>query len=150
GDRPHVSLVEKFCRRVMDLPVVTFSLEPGKSSSLHDQGAVQASLDELIARLSTDPTLLRDFTGNRVVPVEALHDAAAFQRFLQRLRGAPELPAWRASLRVRACPIEQGLRVEIHLCNSSRRDLERPSNDQFSTLYDAEVSVQIEQGTLVP
>jgi hypothetical protein len=150
GERPHVSLVEKFRRHTIDLPVIAFTLRPGEATSAGDQGVIQVAVDELIARLKADPTILRDFTGNRIVPITNLRDEASFEAYLQTLRGTPEVPAWRASVRLRARPTEHGLRIEVHLCNNSRRDLERPSNDQFSSFYDGEVSLNIERGTLVP
>ena len=150
GERPHVSLVEKFRRQVVELPAVTIPLTPGVATSADDSGALQAVFNQLAAQLREDPSTLRRFEGNRVVPVAALQNDATFQRFLQAWRGAAEVPDLRVSLRIRARPCESGLRIEVHLCNNSRRDLDRPSNDQFSSLYDVEVRLTVVRGTLTP
>jgi hypothetical protein len=150
GERQHVSLVEKFRRHRLQLPPVTFTLQPSATQSLDDHGTVQPAFDQLAAQLRADPITLRAFTGNRIVPVAALRDEASYQQFLQTLRGPPEVAALRASLRLRARPTETGLRVEVHLCNDSVRDLLRPSNDKYSSLYDAEVQLTLGQGILGP
>ncbi|MDI1336126.1 MAG: hypothetical protein PSU94_08095 [Lacunisphaera sp.] len=150
GERQHVSLVEKFRRHRLELPPVTFTLQPEATQILDDRGTVQPTFDQLAAQLRADPATLRAFTGNRIVPVTALRDEAGYQQFLQTLRGPSEVAHLRASLRLRARPTETGLRVEVHLCNDSVRDLVRPSNDKYSSLYDAEVKVTLQQGTLGP
>ncbi|ACB74472.1 helicase-related protein [Opitutus terrae] len=150
GERASVSLVEKLHRHVLDLPAVTFRLAAGVATTAVDDGQVQGVFTQLVSQLRDDPSTLRKFEGNRVVPVGALQNEAAFQRFLQAWRGPAEVPNLRVSVRVRAQPIAGGLRIEVHLCNNSRRDLDRPSNDQFSSLYDTEVGVTVVSGSLIP
>jgi hypothetical protein len=150
GERQHVTLVEKFRRHLVELPPVTFTLQPGATQTLNDGGVVQLAFDRLSAQLRADPSTLRAFVGNRIVPVGALRDETSFQNFLQTLRGPPEIAALRASLRLRARPTETGLRVEVHLCNDSPRDLQRQSNDKYSSLYDAEVELTVRHGILSP
>jgi len=150
GERQHVSLVEKFRRHTLEFPPIPFTLRPGEIQELDDGGRLQPTLDRLSTDLRASPMTLRAFTGNRVVPIAALRDEAAYEQFLQTLRGPAEVAALRASLRVRTRPTEEGLRIEVHLCNNSARDLTRPSNDKFSSLYDAEVSLTIEKGSLGP
>lgn len=150
GERQHVSLVEKFRRHRLELPPVTFTLQPGATQALDDRGVIQPAFDQLTAQLRADPATLRAFTGNRIVPVAALRNEAGYLQFLQTLRGAPEVAALRASIRLRARPSETGLRIEVHLCNDSVRDLLRPSNDKYSSLYDAEVELTLRSGTLSP
>lgn len=150
GERDHVSLVEKFRRHMIDLPPVTFTLRRGETASLDDGGVVQRAIDNFTATLTSDRTVLRDFTGNRVVPVACLRDETTFQTFLQTLTGSPEIPSWRVSIRLRARELDGGLRIEVHLCNNSSRDLQRPSNDQFCSVYDAEIALTLDRGTLIP
>ena len=150
GERQNVSLVEKFRRNRIEIPPVRFSLNPGEIQEFDDSGVVQAAIEQLVVRLRLDPTTLRSFTGNRVVPVAMLRDEGTYQQFLQTLRGPAEVPALRASIRMRARPTEHGLRAEVHLCNDSLRDVTRPSNDKFSSLYDAEVKIALQEGSLVP
>lgn len=148
--RQHVSLIEKFRRHVIDLPAVTLEIDSAHLGSYDDSGALQEVFSLLAAQLRADSTTLRRFDGNRIVPVTALHDEATFSRFLQSWRGPPEVADLRVSLRVRTQPTNGGLRLEVHLCNNSRRDLDRPSNDQFSSLYDAQIRVTLLAGDLVP
>jgi len=114
GERPHVSLVEKFRRHIVELPEVTISLTPGIAASVDDSGALQTVFNQLAAQLRADPTTLRRFEGNRVVPVAALQNDETFQRFLQTWRGPAEVPDLRVGLRIRAQPSESGLRIEMH------------------------------------
>ncbi len=145
-----VTLIDKFKRHTLKIPPIRFLLKPDEAATLDDNGIVQAVITEFIGGLRGDPSVLRQFQGNRVVPAVHLCNEAAYLQFLSSLVGPQELPPLRASLRLRARPATEGLRIEVYLCNDSPRDTLRPSNDQYRTLADAEVGLTVNRGRLVP
>src|ERR1043166_6915371 len=146
----NVTLVDKYRRHSIKLTDIPFVLKPNEPSIQNDSGAVQRELDSLMHDLRSDASLLRQFQGNRVVPVAALKDQDSYSRYIASLSGPADLPDLRAIVRVRVRPTVDGMRVEVHLCNDSQRDVVRPSNHQYSTLFDSQVSIRIEQGELMP
>lgn len=146
----HVTLVDKFRRHTVKVPSVRFVVRADQPSVQDDGGIVQKTLDNLGQELREDVSVLRQFEGNRVVPIAVLQEEKTYERYITSLTGPKELSSWRATIRLRAHPTSEGLRIEIHLCNDSQRNTVRPSNDQYSSLFDAQLSLVIEKGDLLP
>ncbi len=147
--RKHVTLVERSKRHRIEIPRIRFTLDPAVPTRQEDKGEVQTALQSVLDQVSDDPTLRREFVGHQTVPVEALRDEAAYAAFLDSLQGPPDIPPLSVAIRINARPAESGLRVEVYLCNKTRRD-GSSSKDQYRVLADVALEVTITRGVLMP
>jgi len=147
--RPVVTLIEKFKRHRMDIPAMVFHLDPARRDEQTDQGSVQNLLNPLLGSLKADPSIWKTI-AKRTIPRNELMNESAYNAYLQQHSGPPDVPPMAASIRVRTSPSENGLRVEVYLCNETLRDTMQPYRDNYHILADAEISVTVIKGDLLP
>ncbi len=149
---PEMYLADICKLRVISVAGLKFSFKEQASQVLTDSGIIQKELDRVIDLAKGEPDILRNFPGHTPkVKSENMISESHYEKWLETATSGLEkvVTPFKAKIELRAHPYADGnQRISAYLINNT------PSGtfteDNFNIFGDAQASVKIIKGTLVP